>query len=81
VRFHKTDNVNYQLVYDSSTEQEFSDMYSMLDVANELEMKVLKLKRLLLLIDPMVSHFQCGSEEQLAQWQEFIRAYPEEGEQ
>ena len=45
--------------------------------ANIAERKVEKLKALLLLVDPVVSHVEVN-DVALAQWQEYIKEFPEE---
>lgn len=47
-------------------------------VIEELEGKVMKLKRLMLLIDDRVSNIVVG-ETQAIQWDEFVKCFPEEG--
>ncbi len=48
MRFHKTTNVPYQMVYSSETENEYIDMYSMLPEINKLAEENEKLKKELL---------------------------------
>lgn len=47
-------------------------------MTNELEQKVMKLKRLLLLTDVVVSDVIVG-DTQIKQWNEFIKCFPDEG--
>jgi hypothetical protein len=44
---------------------------------NELERKVLKLKRLLLLVDPVVEN-EVANDISIKQWNEYLKAFPDE---
>jgi len=73
------ERVVYNAYADGRKEVIDSELKEALKKTDELKEKYNKLKRLLLLTDDSVSHFECGSKIQLAQWNEFIKCFPEEG--
>ncbi len=64
MRFHKTTNVPYQMVYDSDTGEEYTDMYSMLADLNELARDKTKLEQKLAKTEAVFTEFKlrCDAE-------------------